>query len=214
MSGTGPKALVFDWDNTLVDTWPTIHDALNATFAAMGTPLWTLEETKERVRHSLRDSFPKLFGARWEDARTLYLRYFEAMHLERLAPLPGALALIEALHARGCYLAIVSNKTGRLLRREVEALGWQGWFGRVIGAGDAEFDKPHRAPVDLALRDSGRTAGPEVWFVGDTDIDLACALNAGCTGVFIGPETAEAQGATLRFENCSAMSTAILPLQF
>jgi phosphoglycolate phosphatase len=29
-----PRAILFDWDNTLVDTWPTILDALNTTFEA------------------------------------------------------------------------------------------------------------------------------------------------------------------------------------
>jgi phosphoglycolate phosphatase len=214
MSIQPPKAVVFDWDNTLVDTWPTIHDALNATFDAMGTPRWTLAETRERVRHSLRDSFPKLFGAAWEEAKTRYLENFEAMHIERLAVLPGAADLLAALVARGRYLAIVSNKTGRLLRREVAALGWEGWFGRAIGAGDAEFDKPHRAPVDLALRESGIAAGPDVWFVGDTDIDITCAVNSGCVPVFIGTGTQEAAGSALRFENCTALAEVISHLQF
>ena len=29
-----PRAILFDWDNTLVDSWPTILDALNTTFEA------------------------------------------------------------------------------------------------------------------------------------------------------------------------------------
>ena len=45
-----PRAILFDWDNTLVDNWPAIHDALNTTFAAMGHGLWTLDETKARLR--------------------------------------------------------------------------------------------------------------------------------------------------------------------
>tara|TARA_R100001086_G_scaffold137349_1_gene71705 strand:- start:1375 stop:1527 length:153 start_codon:yes stop_codon:yes gene_type:complete len=40
---TLPRAVVFDWDNTLVDTWPIIHDALNHTFRAWGLREWTLE---------------------------------------------------------------------------------------------------------------------------------------------------------------------------
>ena len=45
-----PTALIFDWDNTLVDTWPTIHDALNTMLPQMGHEAWTLSETKQRVR--------------------------------------------------------------------------------------------------------------------------------------------------------------------
>ena len=29
-----PRAAIFDWDNTLVDTWPVIHESMNATLYA------------------------------------------------------------------------------------------------------------------------------------------------------------------------------------
>ena len=30
-----PRAILFDWDNTLVDSWATIHEALNVVMTAM-----------------------------------------------------------------------------------------------------------------------------------------------------------------------------------
>ena len=45
-----PRAILFDWDNTLVDSWGTIHEALVRTFTADGPAAWTLAETKARVR--------------------------------------------------------------------------------------------------------------------------------------------------------------------
>ena len=100
-----PRAVLFDWDNTLVDSWATIHAALEVTLAAMGQPRWTLEETKARVRESLRDSFPRLFGPRWEEARRLYLDTFRAIHLDRLRPLPGAEAMLQAEELRAWLIA-------------------------------------------------------------------------------------------------------------
>jgi phosphoglycolate phosphatase len=61
-----PRAVIFDWDNTLVNTWPIIHDALNKTFAEHSLPLWEFEKTKARVRKSMRDSFPEIFGDNWQ----------------------------------------------------------------------------------------------------------------------------------------------------
>ena len=46
-------------------------------------------------------------------------------------------------------------------------------------------DKPAVEPVDLALAESGIARGPDVWFVGDTDIDMHCAVNAGCLPVLV-----------------------------
>jgi phosphoglycolate phosphatase len=181
-----PSAILFDWDNTLVDNWDAIGDALNATLVAFGHAPWTETETRERVRRSLRDSFPAMFGERWEEARDLFYARFTACHLTTLKALPGAGELLEAMEAMGLYLGVVSNKHGDLLRREAAHLGWTGRFRRLVGAGDAVADKPDAAPVTLALEGSGIASGGTVWFVGDAGIDLACAKNAGCVGVLIG----------------------------
>jgi phosphoglycolate phosphatase len=181
-----PRAIVFDWDNTLVDSWATIHDALNFLMAAMDRPLWSIEETRERVRLSLRESFPVIFGERWQEAQRIYLDRFRAIHLERLTPFPGREPMLRTLVAAGTYLAVVSNKTGAVLRNEVAHLGWSALFGAVVGAGDAPIDKPHHAPVELALQPSGISPGGQVWFVGDTAVDMECARAAGCVPVLLG----------------------------
>jgi phosphoglycolate phosphatase len=186
-----PRAILFDWDNTLVDSWTTIHEALNVVMTAMEKPAWSLQETKQRVRLSLRESFPLHFGERWEEARRIYLDVFSSIHLERLTALPGRGALLQELAELGIFLGVVSNKTGSLLRREAEWIGWSELFGSLIGAGDAALDKPDAAPVMLALEPSGIGPGEAVWLVGDTGVDMACAWNSGCVPVLLGSEPAE-----------------------
>jgi phosphoglycolate phosphatase len=181
-----PQAILFDWDNTLVDSWATIHDALNHVMAAMGKPPWTMAETRARVRLSLRESFPLHFGERWEEARAVYLDRFRAIHLERLTALPGCAAMLATLAGEGIYLGVVSNKTGSLLRLEAGRLDWSQHFGSLVGAGDAVLDKPHPAPVALALEPSSVAPSERVWFVGDTGVDMICAQNAGCVPVLLG----------------------------
>ena len=205
-----PRALLFDWDNTLVDSWDTIHEALVVTFTAMGHEPWTLRETKLRVAKSLRDSFPALFGARWEEARQHYLDTFTAIHLARLKAIDGAEAMLAALAQSGFYLAVVSNKTGAVLRREAEHLGWTGHFTRLVGAGDATLDKPHAAPVLMALAGSGIDCG-EAWYVGDTALDMECARNAGCFGVLLGARALEDESFArfppdLHFAGCAELA--------
>ena len=184
-----PRALLFDWDNTLVDSWGAIHDALRVTFEAMGREPWTLEQTRQRVRRSTREAFPALFGKRAEEATGIFYQAFESDHLKTLEAREGAETLLRGLvEAGGYYLAVVSNKRGDLLRREVARLGWDGYFERLVGANDAARDKPAADAVEMALGDSGLAPGPEVWFVGDTDIDMVCAANAGCLPVLLRAE--------------------------
>jgi phosphoglycolate phosphatase len=174
-----------------VDNWPSIHAALNATLEAMGHPLWTYEETRLRVRASLRDSFPEMFGDRWKEARNIFYAAFAERHLQNLRPIEGAAELLKAASEQGITLGVVSNKTGKYLRNEADALGWTGYFARIVGAQDAPADKPDRAPIDFALSDTGIEPAINVWFVGDAAIDMRCALAAGCLPVLVGTPVAE-----------------------
>jgi phosphoglycolate phosphatase len=205
-----PRAILFDWDNTLIDSWHAIQDAQNHTFAAFGMPPWTLDETKERVRGSMRDTYPDLFGDRWLEAGQIFYQRFAARHLETLTPLPGAEDLLSELHRSGVALAVVSNKKGDYLREEAARLGWKPWFHRLVGAFDAARDKPAIEPVLLALEDTGIAPGDAVWFVGDADIDLACGANAGCVPVLLRqdpPTAAECAShpPVLHVTNCMAL---------
>lgn len=99
-----------------------------------------------------------------------------------------------ALVQRGYDLSIVSNKRGDYLRREAAHLGWTGYFRALVGAGDAPRDKPASEAVELALsggpaRDGARR---HVWFIGDSEIDLLCALNSGCYSVLLREQAPQA----------------------
>jgi phosphoglycolate phosphatase len=207
-----PRALLFDWDNTLVDSWDIIHAAMEETFAAMGVAPWTFEETRLRVRYSMRESFPKLFGESWEDAARVFYEAFERLHLERLSPQSGAGEMLAALHEGGAWLGVVSNKTGRYLRQEAEHLGWNRYFGRVVGAGDAPRDKPAGDPVHMALAGSKIVASHAVWFVGDAGIDMEIAHRTGCLPVLLQHgevderEFLDCQPA-VRFRSCSELAS-------
>lgn len=186
MSLTRPRAVIFDWDNTLVNTWPVIHQAMVSTFTEMGHTPWTLEQTRERVRHSMRDAFPELFGERWEEAGRVYQQHYLRHHLTALEPLPLAEEVLRRIAGYGLLCVLVSNKKGPTLRKEVEQMGWGAFFHSVVGADDAARDKPHADPVHMALEATHIQPGKDVWFVGDSDVDLECAQNTGCTPILYG----------------------------
>lgn len=187
---TSPRAILFDWDNTLVDTWPLIHHALNITLRYMGHPEWSAEKVRSEVKHSMRDSFPAMFGDRWEEAGRVYQEGYRSLNLTHLAPLPGAVEMLNAI-PDDVFVGVVSNKQAVTLRQEIPSLGWSDYFDIAIGATDAPRDKPHPDPALLALKDSGIEPGPSVWFVGDTNADLGCANAFGGTAILFGDHTPE-----------------------
>lgn len=177
---TKPKAIIFDWDNTLVDTWPLIHGAIDKTMTAMGREPWGMKKVRDTVHKSMRESFPEIFGDKWEEAGEIYKNTYRSTHLN-IQLLEGSLELLQELHQMGILLFVVSNKMGATLRKEVEQLGLNEIFFAVIGSLDAKYDKPDKAPVELAL--IGSDLDPkkdEIWFVGDTIADIDCAKNSGC----------------------------------
>ena len=184
LKSSRPSALLFDWDNTLVDGWAGITAALNAVFVAFDRPLWSVDDTKNRVRVSLRESFPVMFGDRWEHARDIFYSTLTDRHLDHVTAMPGVPEVLDIGSA--WPQGVVSNKAGAFLRREVIHLGWGGFFGPVIGAGDASADKPDPAPILMALRQLGQPADPSVWYMGDTALDMVAARAAGVTAVLIG----------------------------
>lgn len=201
-----PTALLWDWDNTLIDGWAAIAHALNTVFRANDMTVWSIADTRARVRGSLRDTFPKMFGETWPAARDLFYATLSQEHLGHLQPMMGAEAALAA--GAAWPQAVVSNKSGKYLRREVAHLGWSHFFRSVIGAGDAVSDKPSAAPLLLALAPIG-PADRSVWYLGDTAIDMQAARAAGCTAVLIGDAAHDGGVAHVAPDLCFADAAAV-----
>jgi phosphoglycolate phosphatase len=187
-----PKAIIFDWDNTLVDTWPLIQHSIDETMQEMGREPWGLEKVRDNVHKSMRESFPEMFGENWEKAGEFYKNTYRSIHLNKLRFLSGSLELIKEIQNQGIVQFVVSNKMGPTLRKETKKLAVDDLFFATIGAQDAYADKPSRDPVDLALLGSDIQLGEdEVWFIGDTIADIECAYNSGCTPIVYGHSSRE-----------------------
>ena len=181
-----PKAILFDWDNTLVDSWPVVHECFTHTLQFMNKKPWSLEEVKDRAHKSLNDSFPDIFGHRWQEAKDIFVKHFLKIRKHKTIPLAGAESLLNILYENDIFMAVISNKMGEHLRQEVDALEWNKYFAATIGANDAKNDKPSADVVHMALSGSGILPGKDVWLIGDTLSDMECAHNSGCLAVFYG----------------------------
>ena len=179
-----PDVVLWDWDNTLADNWASMTVAMNVAFDGFGLPPWTESQMRNGAKLSIREAFPRLFGIEWRRARDVFLQSFNDIHLAGLRAMPGAAAALQA--AAHLPQGIVSNKSGAPLRREVAHLGWNSYFGPVIGADDAEHSKPHPAPICHARKLINAKSDACVWYIGDTGVDMQAAHAACCTAILIG----------------------------
>ena len=192
-----PDAIIFDWDNTLVDTWFLIHEGLNYTLKEFGLDPWSLEETKARTHGSMSDVGPKYFANHWEEAIQIYRKYYLSMQ-ERVEPFGFSEQTLKLAYEKKIPVCVVSNKQRSLMQNEIDRFGWGKYFKYIVGSGDVESDKPSGMGVELVLSQLNLSPNAKIWFIGDTVTDMETAYNTGCAPVFFGEDDYESD----RYEKC------------
>jgi 2-phosphoglycolate phosphatase len=184
---SGPRAVAFDLDGTLVDSRLDLAAAVNLARADFDLPPHPVEAVLGMVGEGARNLVRRAFGepepARLERALERFFVHYDVECTRRTRPYAGIEAATLALAGR-FPLAIVTNKPERFSRKIVDALGWRGRFVELVG-GDS---LPSRKPDPAGLCEVARRLGlppAELLFVGDSRIDSATAGAAGAPFVFV-----------------------------
>lgn len=183
-----PKAIIFDWDDTLAHTRQAVVDAMEYVLKAYGKEPWDVTKVKYRdTTKSLKDNFENFFGEDAKVAYMQYLNYYQNTSYSKVKPLEGAEEFLRLCCDRSTDLYIVSNKEKSLLLREVKYCFPGIEFKKILGNGDAAHNKPAPDPVFKALDGENFEINKEnVWLVGDTKQDTECAYNAKVQPILIG----------------------------
>lgn len=180
------KAIIFDWDGTLVNTCGLILNAHNHVRSHYNHPLWTMDDFLGRASQSAREYYPTVYGDKAEEAQKVLYDYVEEHHLKFLKPMDHVELLFDYIHQSNVPMAVVSNKRHKTLYVEADHVKWKHHFKAMIGAGEAAKDKPSAEPLLMALSlMEGELTPADILYVGDTETDLLCAQNAGCDIAFI-----------------------------
>lgn len=191
MKHNKPAAVIFDFDDTLVNARPIIDRSLAATLAKFNISSDIIKEKNIDVNRSLRDYFHQVFADKIHEARDAYYKHYVEFAKE-LSPLENSEAVLKLLHANKVFTAVVSNKNGPRLRHEIgEKFFWQHYFNEIVGAGDVEEDKPSAMPAKFALKNSNIYDYSDVWFIGDSLVDIETAKNLGCKAILFGDNLAK-----------------------
>lgn len=190
MSERNITTVIFDLDGTLLDTLEDLKNATNFALRQCGMPERTLGEIRRFVGNGVRNLMIRAVpqgeeNPEFEHAFAVFKEYYGEHCNDATRAYDGIPELLRELKNGGYVMAIVSNK----IDSAVQDLNHQ-YFPQVdIAIGDRENlkRKPEPDSVLLALEKLGRTR-EEAIYIGDSDVDLATAKNAGlpCISVLWG----------------------------
>ena len=174
---------IFDLDGTLLDTLTDLAASCNYALRTHGMPEHSIDDVRRFVGNGVRKLMERAipdgeanpdFEAIFATVREHYMQH----SLDTTKPYPGIEDVLMELKARGCRLAVVSNK---MMAATVELCKhfFPDTIEVAIGEKEAEGIRKKPAPdtVFAALKRLG-VSGDNAVYVGDSDVDLATARNS------------------------------------
>ena len=187
------KTYIFDLDGTLLDTLGDLAVSVNFALRTYGMPEHSIDDVRQFVGNGVRKLMERAIpdGANnplFEEAFASFRQYYMAHSLDTTRPYEGIPETLAALKARGCRLAVVSNK----MMAATQALCnhfFPDTIEVAIGEHEAEGIRKKPAPdtVIAALKALG-VGKEDAVYVGDSDVDIQTARNSGlpCISVLWG----------------------------
>ena len=175
------KAVLFDLDGTLTDTLVDIADAMNRALRLHGLPEWPVEAYRYLVGNGAKVLSERCVRERQElsaAVRQTYQAYYETHNLVQTKPYEGVPEMLQALVDRGIRLAVLSNKPDADTKAVVRHFFPEIPFAVVRGQVEGVPVKPDPTGA-LAVADEMGLAPGEFLYLGDTAVDMECALAAG-----------------------------------
>ncbi len=173
--------VIFDLDGTLLNTLEDLADSVNAALMQNGLPPRRVQEVRAFVGNGVYNLMVKAVGSESHPCFAKAFADFKAHYalhcMDKTAPYEGIMPLLRELSEKGYKLAVVSNK----FDPAVKALNEQFFAAYIpVAIGERELVRKKPAPdsVFAAMKELGSQAETCI-YVGDSDVDLFTAENAG-----------------------------------
>jgi phosphoglycolate phosphatase len=184
------QAVFFDLDGTLLDTLRDLADSGNAVLESRGHPVHPVDAYRTFIGNGMvnlvRDIFPEEHrpdeGAETDAILAEYREAYGRNWRNTTCPFPGIAEVLDALSERRVPVGVLSNKAHDFTVKCVEEFLGDWTWEVVLGARDGVAKKPDPAAALEAARSVDMDPG-RCWFVGDSDVDMFTAVNAGMRAV-------------------------------
>lgn len=182
------KLVIFDLDGTLLNTIADLAAATNQALQHYGYPTHDTEAYRFFVGNGINKLFERALpeGERTEEnvlkIRSRFVPYYDEHNADLSCPYPGIPELLSVLQQEEIMLAVASNKyqaaTRKLIAHYFPAIN----FVEVLGQREGIPAKPDPSIVHDIIAKAG-VKKEEVLYVGDSNVDMQTAHNAGVTAV-------------------------------
>ena len=184
------RLAIFDLDGTVLDTLDDLADAANAALVLGGYPTRTKEEICAFVGDGIKKLIERALPDRSGDGEIarvlkLFVDYYGVHCAEKTRPYEGIREMLADLRAKGVKTAVLSNKAN-FATQALAKTYFDGLFDAVAGERESEGIPKKPAPdgVWLLLRACG-VAANEAVYIGDSEVDVLTAKNAGLDAVLV-----------------------------
>jgi len=162
--------VLFDFDGTLVDSYPLIEWAFDRVCSAFNLAPEARELFASARGLPLPEQMRRVSPELWERLTETY-REVDAKQRRHARVFPGIFPVLRTAQQRGLKLGVVSSKRRLLVHHELRATGLKGYFPVVVALEDAKAAKPDPAPLRKALALMG-VKPSQALYVGDTLVDM------------------------------------------
>ena len=176
------KAVIFDLDGTILDTLDDLADSVNFALKKHGLPVRENAEIRSFLGNGMVNLVKLSAGDKAENIERIladFKEYYAKHSADKTKPYDGVLETISALKEQGVKTAVLSNKGDFAVQPLVKR-----YFGGLIERAQGENEaagvlrKPNPDGVYKIMKELGVTE-KETVFVGDSEVDILTAKNAG-----------------------------------
>lgn len=182
------KMVIFDLDGTLLDTLDDLCNSVNYSLRTNNFPERSLAEVRTFVGNGIRllieRSVPEGTSKELIDKTFECFKTYNAVHCnDKTKTYPGVMDMLKELKKNGYKIAVLSNKAQYAVTKLCD-IYFNNLLDDAVGARENVAKKPSPDALYICAENNNINLN-NVIYVGDSDVDVATANNAGVKGIAV-----------------------------
>lgn len=182
------KMVIFDLDGTLLDTLDDLCNSVNYSLRTNNFPERSLAEVRTFVGNGIRllieRSVPEGTSKELIDKTFECFKTYYAVHCnDKTKTYPGVMDMLKELKKNGYKIAVLSNKAQYAVTKLCD-IYFNNLLDDAVSARENVAKKPSPDALYICAENNNINLN-NVIYVGDSDVDVATANNAGVKGIAV-----------------------------